>query len=78
VDLPDQTFATMYRERRWKLITYHGISLGELYDMEHDPQEFTNLWDDPEFADVKTDLLIKSFDATVAAEEFGARRAMPY
>lgn len=78
VDLPNQTFATMYRDPRWKLITYHGTSLGELYDMANDPHEFTSLWDIPEYAKVKTDLLIKSFDAAVAAENFGARRSMPY
>ena len=78
VDLPNATFATMYRERRWKLITYHGLHLGELYDMENDPDEFTSLWDDPAYAEIKSELLLKSFDATVAAIDQGARRAMPY
>ena len=64
---PDQTHATMYRDRRWKLITYHGKNLYELYDMENDPWEHHDLSEDPEYQDVKWDLVRKSFDATVRA-----------
>lgn len=78
VDLPDRTFATMYRERRWKLVVYHGHGLGELYDMERDPNEFHSLWDDPASMALKAELLRKSFDATVQAMEYGPERVMPY
>ncbi|HUX85838.1 MAG TPA: sulfatase-like hydrolase/transferase, partial [Chloroflexota bacterium] len=40
IDQPDRTFATMYRDRHWKLIVYHDHAIGELYDMENDPYEF--------------------------------------
>ncbi|MBA2447366.1 MAG: sulfatase-like hydrolase/transferase [Chloroflexi bacterium] len=75
---PDRTFGTMYRDRRWKLIIYHGHEIGELYDMERDPFEFDSLWDDPEHQAIKLELLRKSFDATVRAMEYGPRRVMPY
>ena len=60
-------WATMYRDDRHKLVTYHGLDHGELYDLERDPQELTNLWDDPSAAALRADLTQRSFDATVAA-----------
>lgn len=74
----DHSFATMYREHRWKLVTYHGHDLGELYDLDADPHEFNDLWDDPAHQSIKADLVRKSFDATVQALDYGPRRVMPY
>ena len=76
VDLPNRTFGTMYRDRRWKLCVYHGLTAGELYDLEDDPHEHTNLWDSPEHEAVKLDLLRRSFDATVLAMDYGPKRIM--
>ncbi len=73
-----ETYGTMYRDRRWKLIVYHGLGVGELYDMEADPHEFDSLWDDPAHAGVKAELLVKSFDATVRAMDHGSRSVMPF
>jgi arylsulfatase A-like enzyme len=78
VDLPDRTWGTMYRDRRWKLNVYHDHGTGELYDMERDPLEFDDLWDSPEHQSVKCDLLRRSFDATVRAIDYGPARVMPY
>ena len=39
----------MIRDDRYKLIVYHGHDIGELFDLENDPDEFDNLWDDPDF-----------------------------
>jgi len=39
----------LYREERWALLDY-GKS-GELYDMENDPQQYTNLFGNPEYAE---------------------------
>jgi arylsulfatase len=42
--------ATMIRDDRWKLNMYHGEQAngiaGELYDMQSDPGELNNLWND--------------------------------
>ena len=59
-------------------IAYHGLNLGELYDMEADPHEFTSLWDSPEHQAVKTELLLKSYDATIKTMPYGPPLVMPY
>lgn len=72
------TFATMYRDRRFKLSVYHGHGLGELYDLREDPWEFNDLWDDPEFQDLKHQLMYASFDAHVLlTTDVGSRRIAP-
>jgi len=72
------TFATMYRDRRHKLVVYHGHRLGELYDLEQDPWEFNNLWDDPDSQALKNGLIYKSFDAHVMlTTDVGSRRIAP-
>ena len=38
---------------KWKLLHYGSAPYGELYDVENDPQDEHNLWDDPSCADVK-------------------------
>ena len=49
------TFAL--RTENFKLIQYHGIwDVEELYDMQNDPQEMTNLIDDPEYLEVRVRL----------------------
>ncbi|MEZ4676846.1 MAG: sulfatase-like hydrolase/transferase [Caldilineaceae bacterium] len=67
INYPDQTHATLYRDRRWKLINYHGKDLFELYDLANDPWEHRDLSGDPAYRDLLVDLLRKSFDATVYA-----------
>jgi arylsulfatase A-like enzyme len=78
INYPDQTHATMYRDRRWKLISYHGKDLFELYDLQTDPWEHDDLSESPEHQDVLRDLLRKSFDATVYAAPPFAPRNMPF
>ena len=64
---PDQTHATMYRDRRWKLVVYHQKGIYELYDLENDPWEHTDLSEHPDYQTVKWELVQRSFDATVYA-----------
>ncbi len=77
LDQPDGTFATMYRDRRYKLVMYHGHTHGELYDLETDPEEFENLWDAPGAQSLKVDLMKQSYDASMLAMDRGPRRIGP-
>ena len=38
---------------KWKLLHYGSAPYGELYDVENDPQDKRNLWDNPRCAEVK-------------------------
>jgi arylsulfatase len=78
IDFSDQTHATMYRDRHWKLNTYHGKNLCELYDLDNDPWEHQDLSEDPAYQDKKWELIQKSFDATVYAHPITPPRAMPF
>ncbi len=72
------TFATMYRTERYKLSAYHNDGLGELYDLEKDPWEFENLWDDPDSVDTKNELIWKSFNDHVnLTTDVGSKRIAP-
>ena len=44
---------TMVRDDRYKIVVAHGLNTGELYDLESDPTETHNLWDDAEYTAVK-------------------------
>ena len=71
---PDGTLATMYRDRRHKLVVYHGREYGELYDLQEDPDEFDNQWENSAFTNIRADLMKRSFDASMLAMDRGPRR----
>lgn len=75
---PDQTHGTMYRDKKWKLVRYHGKDVCELYDLENDPWEHNDLSEDPAHRDVLLDLMRKSFDATALAYAPGQPRKNHY
>lgn len=51
-------FMTMIRTPRWKLI-YFVEGVGQLFDMEADPQEVNDLWDDESLAGTRSGLLME-------------------
>ena len=59
------SYGTMLRTRHEKIVVYHGVDQGELYDLDEDPDEFDNLWDRPDRAAMKMRLLKQAFDASV-------------
>lgn len=54
------------RDARYRLSVLHGMEWGELYDLEEDPGEFSNLWDSPEAREVKARLMEKLSRAEIA------------
>jgi arylsulfatase len=55
-------YATMLRTERYKLVVAHGQEVGELYDLECDANEAHNLWNDSQYAQVKTGLMKRLCD----------------
>ena len=49
-----------------RLTLYYGSEQGELYDLKHDPLETDNLFDDPQAAGVKTELMAKLVQEMIA------------
>jgi arylsulfatase len=70
--------ATMIRTDHFKLVVYHDHEKGELFDMKNDPNEFTNLWDNPKFNKVRFMLMKKCFDSTVQSINAGPERIGRY
>ena len=77
LEMPNQSFATMYRDERYKLVVYHGRDCGELYDLQEDPEEFENMWDEPEAQPLVLELLKRSFDVSMLAMDRGPERIGP-
>ena len=59
-------FATMYFDGRYKLTVFHGQEIGEFYDLDTDPDEFDNRWDDPACQSLKCELILANFAQSVA------------
>ncbi len=54
---PDsRSYAYMIRDKRYKLLLEGDMWHGMLFDLEEDPEELRNRWEDPALADVKTGL----------------------
>jgi arylsulfatase A-like enzyme len=77
LDLPGHSHANMLRNDRYKLVHYHGVPSGELFDLERDPDEFQNLWDDPKHLALRADLSKQLFDAVMLATDPGQPRIGP-
>ncbi|KIL42131.1 sulfatase [Gordoniibacillus kamchatkensis] len=48
-----------YVDERYKITVYYNQTYGEIFDLQEDPNELNNLWNKPEFASLKTELLLK-------------------
>ena len=65
---PTTLFHRTYVDSRYKLTVYYGRTYGELFDLETDPGEIHNLWDDPGQKDLKAGLLLKFIHAELGKE----------
>ncbi|GAB4566841.1 MAG: sulfatase-like hydrolase/transferase [Anaerolineae bacterium] len=53
---------------RYKITVYRNADYGELFDLQEDPEERCNRWDDPAYRDVKLALLLKFEQAEMQRE----------
>ncbi len=72
--VPDRTQATMTFDGRWKLIIYHSHDIGELFDLETDPGEFDNRFDDPDLTELRCRLILRHLNAWASTVTAGTRR----
>lgn len=52
----------------YKLTVYYNQPYGNLYDLEEDPGEHNNLWDDPGAKELKHELILKLLFAEMGKE----------
>ena len=57
-----------YVNERYKLTVYREEDFGELFDLQEDPDEVNNLWDEPEREGLKLELMHKFLQATLKNE----------
>jgi uncharacterized sulfatase len=65
---PTTLHVKTYVDERYKITVYYGREYGELFDLEEDPGEIHNLWDDPAHADLKAELVMKLLQAELEKE----------
>jgi arylsulfatase A-like enzyme len=54
--------ARTLRTKDWRMSIFAGETWGELYDLNTDPRECNNLWDDPSAKDVRAELTLRLVD----------------
>jgi hypothetical protein len=57
----DQHLRTIYRDG-YICTVYEGSPEGELYNVNQDPFQWDNLWDDPGYVSLRSDLLADLYD----------------
>jgi arylsulfatase A-like enzyme len=77
-EMPVTSHANMLFDGEHKLVVYHGHEIGELYNLQDDPDEFRNLWDDPAHQAIKCELMKTLFDACMVATDEGQPRVGRY
>lgn len=57
-----------YVDNRYKITVYYNQTYGELFDLKKDPQEVHNLWNNPKYSTLKSNLLLKYIWAELGKE----------
>ncbi|MBA2940872.1 sulfatase-like hydrolase/transferase [Paenibacillus sp. CGMCC 1.16610] len=57
-----------YVGERYKITVYYNQTYGEIFDLQEDPGEIRNLWNDPEYAALKSELLLRYIWAELGKE----------
>ncbi|WDR03978.1 sulfatase-like hydrolase/transferase [Devosia algicola] len=65
---PEMPHVQTYVDQRYKISVYRHGEFGELFDLETDPREIRNLWDDPASAALKQDMLLAMVQGVMRSE----------
>jgi arylsulfatase A-like enzyme len=65
---PTKVHLRTYIENRYKITIYRDQTYGELFDLETDPGEMHNRWDDPDYAEIKSRLMQRFLNAELQRE----------
>lgn len=66
------------RSHRWRFTWYASHRFGELYDLENDPDEFVNLWNESEHREVRNELQAALLDRLIETEDRKLPRESKY
>lgn len=56
---PTAVHMRTYVDEQYKITVYYNQTYGEIFDLKNDPAELNNLWDNPAYAQLKSDLLMR-------------------
>jgi arylsulfatase A-like enzyme len=65
---PEMPHVETYIDARYKISVYRRADFGELFDLEADPGEVNNLWDDPQAQELKQKLLLAFVQGIMQSE----------
>lgn len=65
-----------YVDERYKITVYYNQTYGELFDLQEDPGEINNLWDNPDYAALKSELFLKYIWAELGKESMPMPRVI--
>ena len=74
----ERVSAFSIRNDQWRITLCPGQDYGELYDLTNDPNEFSNLWDDVLFSEIKSKLTQKLIYRIVETRDPLPERMRPY
>ncbi len=57
-----------YVDERYKITVYQDRSFGDMFDLQNDPCELHNLWDEKDYSELKNELLQKFISAELRKE----------
>ena len=57
-----------YIDQRYKITVYCNKDYGEIFDLQNDPNETRNLWGEPDFQELRKELLLKFLHAEMSKE----------
>jgi len=65
---PTTVHVKTFVDNRYKLTVYYNRDYGELFDLQQDPGEINNLWNQKDYADLKAKLITKLLFAEMGKE----------